>query len=251
MDHHGKTKVVSGYATLKAAQRAAELSRIRKPSGSSPPEENSLTKPSSEPRIGSHIGHTVMPTKLEVVCYGCGYSFKMTGRAASTHCPKCRAMVDLSDHHIDTPWTGSVRTGGKIEIAREGVILAGELIAGDIQLNGEVKGGRLQAIRELQLGPGARFDADRIKAPDLKVLPGAEIRFSGNVEFRKVVIQGSLTASLRVSERMVVEPGGLFSGALEAEHLEVLDGGGLKGSMKIGYPPDVESTTSAILRKRA
>lgn len=249
MDHHRKTKVVSGYATLKAAQRAAQQSR-EKSGGDTEPVPDSPQAAQKPKQIGAHIGHTAMPTKLDIVCYCCSYEFKMTGLAPSTTCPKCRAMVDLSDYTIDSTWTGSVRTGGKIYITTDGVLISGDLVAGDIRLEGKVKGGHLQATRELQLGPGATFTADRVSAQNLNVLPDAEISCRGTIEYKNVTVAGKLKANLKASGLVKILSGGEFSGILQADHLEVEEGGGLKAKLTVRDVPDEDEDEHLFLLKK-
>ena len=248
MDHHRKTKVVSGYATLKAAQRAAEHTRDKNAEKAPPPEKQDRSQ--GPEKIGTHIGHTAMPTKLDIVCYSCSYEFKMSGRTPSTHCPKCRAVVDLSDYTIDSTWTGSVRTGGKIFITSDGVLISGELIAGDIRLEGELKGGRLKATRELQLGPGAKFTDDRVSAQNLNILAGAKITCRGTIEYQNVTVSGTLKANLKASGLVTIKTGGTFSGSLQAEHLQVEDGGGLKAKLTVRNTPSEDDGDHLILLKK-
>lgn len=252
MDHHRKTKVVSGYATLKAAQRSAELAKSK--NASKEPSEVPVKNPATEdsvPKLGSHIGHTAMPTKLNVVCYACGYGFKITGRTPSTHCPKCRTVVDLSDHTIDSTWTGSVRTGGKIMITSKAVIISGELVGADIRLEGEIRGGKLKATRELQLGHGAVFSPSCFDSSTIRILPDAVISFRGKMDYPTVIVEGTLSArSLHCSEKVRIEPGGWFKGELLAEHVEISEGGGLTGQCKIGDLGQLDEDHQPTLLKK-
>jgi cytoskeletal protein CcmA (bactofilin family) len=249
MDHHRKTKVVSGYTTLKAAQRAAQQGREKR-EGEQDPAPASKDVATTPKQIGAHIGHTAMPTQLDIVCYACSYEFKMAGRAPSTHCPKCRAMVDLSDYTIDSTWTESVRTGGKIYITADGVLISGDLVGGDICLEGNLKGGHLHATRELQLGPGATFTASRVSAQNLNILPGADIFFPGTIEYKNVLVAGKLKANLNASGLVKILCGAEFSGTLQANHLEVQEGGGLKAKLMVRDVPDEGEDEQLVLLKK-
>ena len=251
MVHHRKTKVVSGYSTLKAAQRAAEHAREKSGEGAeAPPTPEPSGIGPVKPSIGTHIGHTAMPTKYEIVCYSCTYEFKMSGRTQSTHCPKCRAVVDLSDYTIDSTWTGSVRTGGKIHITSDGVVLSGDLIAGDIRMEGELKGGRLKASRELFLGAGAKLTPDRMSAPNLTILTDAKISSRAKMDYENVTISGHLKGTLKASGLVKISAEGCFSGTLTTDHLEVEDGGGLKATLQVRDLPDEESDDDLVLLKK-
>lgn len=131
----------------------------------------------------AHIGHTVMPTKNEITCYQCEYEFKFTGRIAKIHCPKCKAELDLTDHTIDTVWTKSIKTAGKIYVTSKGVIKGGALSALDIMLDGKIEGGMVQAYRYIELGPNAVFSIANIKGRDLRIASFARI----NLETKRVI----------------------------------------------------------------
>ena len=172
------------------------------------------------------------------------------GRAPSTHCPKCRAVVDLSDYTIDSTWTGSVRTGGKIFITSDGVLISGDLVAGDIRLEGDVRGGQLKATRELQLGPGASFPVSRISARNLHILPDADISCEETIEYKNVTVAGKLHANLKASGLVKILNGGEFSGTLQAEHLEVEEGGGLKARLSVRDSSGQSESEHLVLLKQ-
>lgn len=256
MDHHRKTRVVSGYSTLKAAQRAAELERAKKKKGHAPkegeqPSDGSPPKPGEPPAAKSHIGRTVMPTRLEVVCYACGYAFTVTGRTPNTYCPKCRSTVDLSDHSIESTWTGSLKTGGSIHVRTEGVVISGDLVATDIQLEGHHRGGSLKASRALKIGPGARFVEHRLEARLLHILPGADVAFATFPVVEHILIEGRLEGSLDTDILIEIRPGGCFAGSLSTPHLIVEEGGGLMGSISIGDTELLQGDDSILELKQS
>jgi cytoskeletal protein CcmA (bactofilin family) len=63
--------------------------------------------------------------------------------------------------------------------------------------------------------------------------PGAEFKFKQEARYRNVEIFGTLHAKLESTGIITVRPGGLLSGEVQAQHLVVEDGGGLKATLRI------------------
>lgn len=237
-EQYRKAKVVDGYMALKAAQRAA------KPGEQLPDAETPVTgDPSADaspPRIGAHIARTVMPTRLDLTCYECGFEFLLSGRSKSTYCPRCRGMLNLQDILVEGESRETVCTGGTLTLAATAVLKAGELRGGEVVLLGRIDGGRVRADRCLEIGPEAQFQPGAIETRDLRVRREAQVKFQDAVHFRNVNLQGELHArELALSGCMRVASTGCFQGSVEAPGLEIEEGGGLLGRVKI--LPDPES----------
>ena len=218
-----KVDVVDGYTALKAAQHA-----VRSPPTKLPAE------PASElQKLGAHVGRTVIPAKHVIECYECGYKFQLHGKAASTNCSKCRAILDLTDHVIAGKWREPLKTAGAIRLTKKAVLEAGELIANDIILGGTVEAGTARAMRTLELRPGARFPQANLTALNLSIAAGAVIELAQPAEYHDVEISGILTAKLKATGLVTIHAGGLFAGRLESAHLAVEDGGGLDADVGI------------------
>ncbi len=67
----------------------------------------------------------------------------------------------------------------------------------------------------------------------MRIAPGAEFKFKQEARYRNVEIFGSLQAKLESTGIITVKPGGLLEGEVQAQHLVVEDGGGLKALLRI------------------
>jgi cytoskeletal protein CcmA (bactofilin family) len=235
---HRKVNTLDSYATIRAVARAKPASA--RPKTSPPDSVQSEVAPAETPKPGARVASTAVPVKHLIECYECSYKFQTHGRVTSTHCPKCRALLDLTDHTIDSEWVETIKTAGLIRLTPTGVLKSGDLIGADVIVEGIIEGGRARALRTLELAAGAIFSEKSISAPDLRIGPGAEFKFKQTAKYRNVEVCGSLKATLEVAGLVTVKAGGLLEGEVQAEHLVVEEGGGLKADLhiapKLGAP---------------
>ncbi len=243
MPKNRKVNTLDGYATIRA------VARTKSTPVSSPPASKADAAtdvpPTDLQKPGARVARTAVPVKHLIECYECGYKFQMHGRATSTHCPKCRALLDLTDHTIDTEWEETIKTAGTIRLAPTGVLKGGDLVGADVMVEGIIEGGRARALRMLELGAGAIFSEKAISAPDLRIGPGAEFTFKQEAKYRHVEIFGALNARLVATGVITVKAGGLLEGDIRAEHLVVEDGGGLKATLRVAPKSDRPSESEA------
>lgn len=227
-----KTKEVDGLSLVRAIRHAQTGDQEPPPSAQAPPPKPVEPPPDGGKRA-ARIGHTALPTKNEIHCYECGYSFQSTGRVHSLLCPKCRRTLDQADYTIDAEHDSSLRTTGNIQLAAAGVLKAGTLIARDITVAGRIEGGSVKAHRRVILEAGASFDPDLIAAQDLTVAAGASCRFPGKRVFRSLEVAGELDGHFAVSGLITIRAGGHLKGRIAGPHLAVEDGGGLTAEVEI------------------
>ncbi len=234
MPKNRKVNTLDSYATIRAVART-------KPVPGSPPSAPAAddataaaVPPADLQRTGARVARTTVPVKHHIECYECGYKFQVHGRATTTHCPKCRVLLDFKDHLIDSEWVETIKTAGTIRLTATGVLKSGDLIGADVIIEGIIEGGRARALRTIELGAGAIFSEKAVSAPDLRIAPGAEFKFKQEARYRNVEIFGTLHAKLESTGIITVRPGGLLAGEVQARHLVVEDGGGLKATLRIG-----------------
>jgi cytoskeletal protein CcmA (bactofilin family) len=228
-----KVNTLNSYATIRAVARAkpAPASPVPAPARDNPAQTD--VPPADLQKPGARVARTALPVKHLIVCYECGYKFQTHGRVSSTHCPKCRALLDLTDHTIDTEWSETIKTAGTIHLTPGGVLKNGDLIGADVIVEGIIEGGRVRAMRTLELGAGAIFSEKVISAPDLRIGRGADSQFKQPAKYCNVEVCGTLRAKLEATGIVTVKAGGLLEGEVRAEHLIVEDGGGLKADVRI------------------
>jgi cytoskeletal protein CcmA (bactofilin family) len=226
-----KVRVVDGYDLIKAVKQAAQ--DRRQPVTDEAPAPPAAGAPAGPSPPLRNPARTVMPTKRIIECYECAYRFPLTGRAAQTHCPKCRVPLDLTDHIVDRHWSGILKTAGMVRIYPNGVVGDGFIVANDVVLEGVVDTGHLRAMRRLKLQRGGKFNEAQTQYRDLVVGEGVQLVLAQPTKVQDVEITGHLTADLQVTGILTIKPGGLFQGKVRGQHLIVEEGGGLIAAVMI------------------
>jgi hypothetical protein len=167
---------------------------------------------------------TTLPTKQHIRCYECAYEFDLTGRMGTTHCPKCRASLDLAGYTIDAECGETLKTLGKIKITPRGIVNSAQLLGTDVDLAGKVTNSSVEASRELILFPGAEFTRGNFKAVDLKLEAGGETIFRNPALYRNVDVIGTLTAPLYATGLVTIRASARFTGSICGGRLVVEDG---------------------------
>ena len=231
MSKNRKVNTLDSYATIRAVARTKPVP------GSAPPDgdagQTDMASGDNQ-TTGARVARTALPVKHQIECYECTYKFQVHGRVTATHCPKCRALLDLTDRTIDTEWVETIKTAGTIRLAPTGVLKSGDLIGADVIIEGIIEGGRARALRTLELGAGAIFSEKSVSGPDLRIAAGAEFKFKQPARYRNVELLGTLHARLEATGVVTVRSGGLLEGEVGTGHLIVEDGGGLKATLRIG-----------------
>ena len=245
MSKNRKVNTLDAYATIRAVART-KSTPVSSPPTSGPNAEAATDVPATElQKLGARVASTAVPVKHLIECYECGYRFQTHGRATSTHCPKCRALLDLADHTIDAEWEETIKTAGTIRLAPTGVLKGGNLVGADVIVEGIIEGGRARALRLLELGAGAIFSEKAVSAPDLRVAAGAVFKFKQFARYHNVEILGTLNAKLDATGVITVKAGGLLDGDIRAQRLIVEDGGGLKATLHVAPKSDRLSESEA------
>ena len=237
MAKNRKVNTLDSYATIRAVARTKPVPATQPPAANEPPAAPDEAAHDAQ-HPGARVARTTLPVKHQIDCYECGYKFQVHGRVKTTHCPKCRALLNLGDHVIDTEWSDTIKTAGTIRLTPTGVLKNGDLIGADVILEGIIEGGRARALRMLELGAGAIFSEKAVSGPDLRIAAGADFKFKHDAKYRNVEILGTFRARLEATGVITVKPGGLLEGEIQTEHLVVEDGGGLKAQLHIGPKPE-------------
>ena len=242
-----KPKVLDGFTTIRAVQEAAKHGGPRTPE---PTPASTPSAPAPEPtKPGVRYGSTVMPSRTEIVCAGCGNAFELTGKNQQAICPKCRARMVIQDWVIEGVWDQDITTAGTVTVKPDGVITAGTITANNLVVEGRVEGGTQRVTRQLRLHAGAVWPASGIAARDLWLGPGAEYSAcEPGLQVRNAELHGTYLGPLECSGKCVIHPSGCLDGRLAAARLEVLEGGGLLGEMRIvaPEPAPAKARTAAV-----
>ena len=225
-----KPNEVDGFSLVKAVRHAKAEGHEPKPLSAEP-------APSAPPppveKAPARIGRTALPSKNDIFCYNCGYTFQITGQVQTLYCAKCRTILEKKDYVVEGESTADFTTTGNIKVGPAAVLKGGTLTARDVILAGRMEGGRIKAFRRIELEPGSSWVQEDITAADLRVAPGATVEWKGKVLFRNVDVMGELHVDLACSGLLSVFPGGHFRGKLQGAHLMVEEGGGLNGEFRV------------------
>jgi cytoskeletal protein CcmA (bactofilin family) len=181
-----------------------------------------------------------MPTRHEIVCYECGFVFHQAGRIQAAVCAKCHAKLSFLDVTIKREWEDIIHTAGTVTIAPEGIITGGEIVAGKVVLQGQVKGGMVKAMKSLTLSPGVTYNEKHTQTRDLILQAGAELTLKQPATFRDAEVAGRIEGNLVFQGRLLIHSGGSVYGEIQVQHLAVEEGGGLCAEVK---PVDEQKQT--------
>jgi len=233
--------VVDGFTTLAAARRALE--KKGKPGTTrkkTKPTATARTPAKRAPARKTHIAKTALPSKQDIYCYECGFVFTVTGQTGKALCPKCRTMLERTNHAIDGEWEDVVKTGGTVHIKPTGVMLGGSVLANKIIIEGKVKAGSIQAFNEIEIRKGAEFPETVLQARDLTVGAGGKCRFEKKKTYRNVEVYGELEAVVFAEGAVTVHPGGRLKGEVHSSHLTVEDGASLEAQVFFETPASTD-----------
>ncbi|MDF3130270.1 polymer-forming cytoskeletal protein [Kiritimatiellaeota bacterium B1221] len=226
-----KTKVVDGYTAIRAAQEAARHGRgdpLR------PDPETSKPKSTSDPRAGSRIGRSVMPTKREVICPECDATSSIVGKVDLWVCTHCRHRMKLQDLKIpEGDWQDEVEVGGTVTILPGAKLKGGKITANDIILQGSMEGVEIRACHKLTILAGAKPDWVRLKMMDLELGPGVNITPGKPIEARHLLLHGKFSGNAVLKGMLTIHADGDFSGQLKAAGLQVEEGGGFRAQLDV------------------
>ncbi|MEX2607226.1 MAG: polymer-forming cytoskeletal protein [Kiritimatiellia bacterium] len=237
-----KTKVVDGFTAIRAAQEAARHGRgdpLRPDSSTSPP-----AKTTGDPKAGTRIGRSVMPSKREVICPECGVTSSVTGRVELWVCTHCRHRMKLQDLELAAgDWSDELEVGGTVIVPEGTRLKGGKITANDIVLMGQMDGTELRACRQCTIGASAKVDWVRLKAMDLELGAGVSITPGKPIQGRNLILHGKFSGNASLTGRLVIHADGDFSGQLRAAGLQVEEGGGFRAQLDVNpahAPPPVE-----------
>ena len=236
--HH--TGMIDGYSSVQAAARRAAA-------GKTPPRPAPVKpKPPPEPPSPDgpkRIGHTVMPTRHELVCFACGYAFPVTGQLEKIFCPKCKEQLECGDLVVDGHRTEDCRTVGTVTVSPGATVTDATLTATRIVVAGDVRRARLNPTRTLELETGAQVDLKALVPLDVTIRETAELSFDAVLRCRTLDVHGNLCARVETEGSLTLHPGCRFSGEIQTAHLVVLDGAALRGRLKVTAKPTEDRST--------
>lgn len=236
-DHNG---MIDGFSSVQAIRRldGKVVPRVKPPEDSAP--DKARATPPAPPKPAG-FGHTALPTRHDLICYSCGYTFVVTGRLDKVICPKCKTQLETGDKYIDGAWSGTLKTVGRVYINSGATVSSSSIVAMDIRVAGICRNTRLEPTRHLEIDSGAQVELDKLSGQRLVIIEDAKLTFDEPLRCRSLEIRGELQADARPSEGGEIHPGGMFRGTLHAPRLVVHDGAAIKAHLHI--TPSIKDPT--------
>jgi cytoskeletal protein CcmA (bactofilin family) len=243
--------MINGFMSVQAVRRKNDHGPDQKPpEAPSPPKET--RHPSAPPPQASRIGHTALPSRHELICYSCEYSFTVTGRLDKVFCPKCREQLETGDHIIEGEWRDDVRTVGQVHVKPGATVHGATIVATDIIIGGNCDNAILNPTRRIELETGASVTPRVLDMHTILIRKGERLSFTAPLRCQDLELHGELQAQAMPRGTVTVHPGGMFRGTLKTSHLIVHDGGGLSAMLEITpEPPKPKATPPATQTKSA
>jgi cytoskeletal protein CcmA (bactofilin family)/Zn finger protein HypA/HybF involved in hydrogenase expression len=213
----------------KGVTRHSPVARLAKPRRETDPEPTPApATPKPSPRYGPSgpprrplLLRLFRPAKppREVVCFGCGHSFKAIAEAQSSQCPKCGGYVNLLDHEVTEHSNTRIETRGNVIIRKTGSISAATIrchhltvlggLAADVDCSGDL------VIRSSGKVSGT------IRCRQLRVEKGARVEFLQPVTAATATIDGQVRGQISSTGPVTLEKGAQLFGLVRTSELIV------------------------------
>ncbi len=237
MPRPDKNGMIDGYMAVQTVRRSSGRQQERQ---AEPHTENqdaasnqSGSHDAGEQPRGATFGHTALPTRHDIACYGCGYNFVVTGRLDRVICPKCRTQLATGDKTVCGPFSGTIKTVGTVTIHNGAHVTDSEITASVIRIAGICERTRLQPGKRVELDTGATVDSADLSMVDVLVDPKAQVHLQSELQCRSLHIEGSLNAKVRSHGTVTLCAQASFRGTIEASGLVVEDGARLSAQLAI------------------
>lgn len=175
-------------------------------------------------------------------CFECTGKREVPKSATSTICPQCGAYIDLQDYKVVGNFSRSVRTRGRLVVTVKGDLSSSRVICESAEVQGDVRGS-LICNGEVKIKLQGKLRGS-IEAKRLVIDRKAQVEFVRPVRAELVEIDGSISARIISTGKVVIRKTGRLTGAVFARAFMVEKGGEFFGELSIGK---VEMTQGELL----
>jgi cytoskeletal protein CcmA (bactofilin family)/Zn finger protein HypA/HybF involved in hydrogenase expression len=224
----------------KGVVRTRPVTRLAKPRKDGDPEPETpvaksrplLRSGPASPPPRSFLMRLIYPLKppREVICFGCGHSFKAIAEAQSSQCPKCSGYVSLLDYDITEHWNRRIQTRGNVTILKTGSVQGATIRCHNLTVLGELAGS-VECSGDLVIRSHGKI-VGTVQCRNLRVEKGARVEFLNPVNAVSASIDGhvrgqiSCTGAITLEKRahlhglvrtssLVIKPGAKHTGTIE------------------------------------
>jgi len=230
--------MIDGLTSVRAVRRTgknASEPQTRASSSKLPGAGRKKTDKASPPvKPAEKIGKTAVPVRHDITCYECGYGFPVHGRLYKVICPKCHESLIVDDHNIEGNCTHDITTIGVVKIEHGAVASGCRIVAGELQVAGNIKDVSAITCENLTLHKGAKCDISNVTMKNLTVNKGGRFTFTKRMTCQNLDVQGNLKAKVDVKGQATIRSGGLLRGELRGESITIEDGGAVSAKLVLG-----------------
>lgn len=150
----------------------------------------------------------------EVVCFGCGRTFKAIAEAQSSQCPKCGCYVNLLDHEITGHSNTRIQTRGNVIIRKTGSVSGVTVRCHHLTVFGGLSA-NVDCSGDLVFRTSGKIGGT-LSCRNLRVERGARVEFLHPVTAETAVIKGHVRGQIFCSGAVTLEKRAQFHGLVRA-----------------------------------
>jgi cytoskeletal protein CcmA (bactofilin family)/Zn finger protein HypA/HybF involved in hydrogenase expression len=165
-------------------------------------------------------------------CFECAGEREVPKTATSTLCPKCGAYIDLQDYKINSIYTRSIRTGGRLIISSKGDLIGRRTFCGSAEVEGTVRGD-LICTGALKIRVRGKLTG-HIEANTIYIEKKCEVEIVHPIRAEFVEIHGTLSGQIIAAHKVTIYKSGRLTGPVSALGFSVEKGGRFFGDLTIG-----------------
>jgi cytoskeletal protein CcmA (bactofilin family)/predicted RNA-binding Zn-ribbon protein involved in translation (DUF1610 family) len=171
-------------------------------------------------------------------CFECSGRREVGRNATSTICPLCGAYIDLQDYKIVGSYSRSIRTRGSLLITSKGDLNSNRVICESAEIQGHMRGSLICAT-VLRIRLKGKLSGS-VESKQVIIDKKAEVEFVRPIRGELIEIEGTVSARILASGKVIVKKGGFLRGSVNSRSFLVDRGGQFSGEVTIGKPTMVQ-----------
>lgn len=184
--------------------------------------------------------------KCPVFCHRCGTTHAVSPAARNTICPGCASCIDLLNISVLSPTSLPVDTRGSLFVGLDASLSNSWIVCGSARIEGTVRG-IVRSEGEVVVATGQACPI-QILAPSIVIERNADIRLTGPLETKKLIVRGRFTGSVNCSGTIHVSRTGRLEADICARSLVVEKGGHFRGACQVVSRREEDSGQAPAMR---
>jgi len=172
----------------------------------------------------------VKPTR-EITCLNCHHSYKVSGDAQSSQCPRCSTYISLLDYTITEVRQRRIQTRGDVTIQKGGSISGVPIQCHNLIVLGEFSGS-VDCSGSLIIRNHGKI-LGKVRCRELRVEKGARVEFLNPVMAQTAYIDGIVTGQIECTGSVTLEKRTHLTGSVKTSSLIVKPGAKHSGTIEM------------------